>query len=250
MDPLALLRKLGFTDYEARAYLALAQLGPSTVREVVEESKLPRNKAYEALQRLEFKNKIAALPVTPKKYKIVNAESFKDEIKDLNNSIDNLIKAVQNPKKSELKDLFWIIKGKKAIQERLALENTKVKKEIVACNNLSTHLYKNLRAMEQAIKRGVKVKMICIFDEKRTNIYKEWLEIGTQIRIFDQNKFGPLLPRIGVFDGERARLTIGEPEVKREEDYITLWTESKAFARMLHTHFMTMWKECKPLKIK
>ena len=57
MDSIKLLRRIGMTEYEARAYLSLARLGPSTVREIVLESKLPRNKAYEALQRLEEKNK-------------------------------------------------------------------------------------------------------------------------------------------------------------------------------------------------
>jgi sugar-specific transcriptional regulator TrmB len=249
MDALQLLKKLGMTEYESRAYLSLARLGPSTVREIVLESKLPRNKTYEALQQLENKRKVASLPVFPKKYKILNPEMLKEEVKDLNNSINDFIKLVENPKSSEFKDLFWIIKGKKAIEEKLALHNTKVKKEILACNNLSKPLYSNLRTMREGIKRGMKVKMICSFDKKRTHIYKEWMKVGVSLRVFNKAKFGPLLPRITIFDGETARLTIGEPEVKQEKDYITLWTESKVFAQMLRNHFMNMWLQCKPLKI-
>jgi sugar-specific transcriptional regulator TrmB len=248
MDQLKTLQKLGLTEYESRAYLALARLGPSTVREIVLESKLPRNKAYEALQKLEDKNKVVSLPISPKKFKINNPEIFRDEIKEMNNSVNELIKIVENPKVQEFRDLFWVIKGQKAIQEKLAVENSNVKKEILACNKLSRILFKNIRTMKDAVKRGVKVKMICTFDKSKIPVYKEWLNTGAEIRVFNEKMFGPLLPRIGIFDGIIARLTIGKPEVSNEEEYITLWTESKAFAQMLRNHFFNMWKNSKPIK--
>jgi sugar-specific transcriptional regulator TrmB len=247
MDQLKTLQKLGLTEYESRAYLALARLGPSTVREIVLESKLPRNKAYEALQKLEDKNKVVSLPVSPKKFKITGIEFFKDEIKEMNNSLNEMAKIIEQPKQ-EFRDLFWVIKGQKAIQEKLAVENNKVQKEILACNRLSKILYKNLREMEQSIKRGVKVKMICTFDKSKILVYKEWLKTGAEIRVFNEKMFGPLLPRMSVFDGTIARLTIGKPEVNNEDDYITLWTESKAFAQMLRNHFFNMWKNSKPIE--
>tara|TARA_Y100000310_G_scaffold138285_1_gene137167 strand:+ start:2551 stop:3312 length:762 start_codon:yes stop_codon:yes gene_type:complete len=248
MDQIKLLRKLGLTEYEARAYLSLARLGPSTVKEIVLESKLPRNKAYEALQRLEQKNKVISLLVSPKKFKITDPELFKEEIKELNNSVEDLIKLIEQPKITQFKELFWVIKGKKAIEEKLAIQNTKTKKEILGCNKLSKILYKNIRIMKEAVDRKVKVKMICVFDEDKTEIYKEWLKTGAKIRVFNEKMFGPLLPRITIFDGDIARLTVGKPEVKREEDYLTLWTESKVFSQMLKNHFMNMWKNSEPIE--
>lgn len=248
MDELKLLEKLGLSKYEARAYLSLARLGPSTVREIVLDSKLPRNKTYEALQKLEQKNKVMSLPSSPIKYKITNLELFKEEIQDMNNAADQLIKIVQQPKSNEFKDLFWVIKGKKSIEEKLAIQNTKVQQELLSCNRLSKILYKNIRTMREAASRGVRVKMICTFDPNKISSYKAWVKTGAQIRVFNEKMFGPLLPRISIFDGSSARLTIGKPEVRREEDYITLWTESKAFAQMLRSQFMYMWKNSKPLK--
>ncbi len=248
MEQIKLLRRLGLTEYEARAYFSLSKLGPSTVREIVLDSNLPRNKAYEALQRLEQKNKVISLPVSPRKYKISNPEVFKEEIKELNESVDLLIKLAEQPKTAEFKDLFWIIKGKKAIEEKLSLQNMKVKREIVGCNQLSKVLYKNLKTMKEAVDRGVTIKLICTFDKEKISIYKEWMKTGAKIRVFNQKQFGPLLPRITVFDGEIARLTVGKPEVIKEEDYLTLWTESKAFSQMLKKHFMSMWKHSKPLE--
>lgn len=236
------------TEYESRAYLSLAKLGPSTVKEIVLDSKLPRNKAYEALQRLEEKNKVLSLPLSPRKYKLSEPESLKDELKDLNDSVDSLIRLTELPKTTEFKDLFWIIKGKKAIEEKLAANNSKVKNEILGCNRLSKIIYKNIRIMAEAVKRGVKVKQICIFDKEKIPVYRAWLKTGARIRVFNEKRFGPLLPRISIFDGKAARLTVGRPEVKKDEDYITLWTDSKAFAIMLRNHFMNMWKNSEPIE--
>lgn len=248
MDELKLLQKLGLTEYEARAYFSLAKLGPSTVREIVLDSKLPRNKAYEILQKLEEKNKVSSLPVSPKKYKITAPELFKKEVQELNESVNSLIKIIEQPKIIEFKELFWVIKSKKAIEEKLEVQNTKAQKEILSCNNLSKKLYKNILTLTEAVNRGVKVKMICAFEKEKISSYKAWMKTGAQIRVFDTKLFGPLLPRITIIDGEIARLTLGKPEVEREEDYLTFWTESKAFSQMLKYNFMNMWKKCKPIE--
>jgi sugar-specific transcriptional regulator TrmB len=248
MENVKLLKRLGLTEYEARAYLALARLGPSTVREIVLDSKLPRNKAYEALQRLEDKGYLVTLPVSPKKVKISSPELLREGVADLNTSVNSLIKLIEQPKATEFKDLFWVIKGKKAIVQRLAVQNSRVKKEIVACNKLSKIIYPNVRTLKDAVRRGVKVRMICTFDRSNICSYKAWLKTGAEIRVFNNKMFGPLLPRMSIFDGECARLTIGRPEVQRDEDYITLWTDSKAFAMMLRSQFMNMWRNSEPIE--
>jgi len=248
MDKIKLLRRLGLTEYEARAYISLAKLGPSTVREIVLNSNLPRNKTYEALRRLEEKNKVMSLPVSPRKYKIMNPELFKREIRELSKSVDSLIKIIEQPKVTEFKDLFWIIKGRRAVVEKLASINTKVKREIISCSELDKMFYKNMRIIKGAVERGVKVKFITKYRKENIKYYRRWLGIGVKIRVFNERLFGPLLPRISVFDGIIARLTIGKPEVKDEDNYITLWTESKAFAQMLRNHFMNMWKNSKPIE--
>jgi sugar-specific transcriptional regulator TrmB len=248
MDSIDLLKKFGLTEYESRVYNALAQRGPSKVKDLVLTSGVPRNKVYESLSSLEKKNKVMSLPISPKKYILSDPSAWEDTLEELNLSMQEFIKQLSQPTKQESHDLFWIIKGKKAIEERLAQQNRLVKKEILGCNNLSKILYTNLRELEHSVKRGVRVKLICTFDKKKIQVYKEWLSTGANIRVLNQKMFGPLLPRISIFDGNTARLTIGQPEVQSEEEYITLWTESKVFSQMLRNHFLNMWKHSKSLK--
>lgn len=51
-DNLELLQKLGFTAYEAKAWLALAPAGPLTGYEVAKRAGIPRANVYPVLQRL------------------------------------------------------------------------------------------------------------------------------------------------------------------------------------------------------
>lgn len=248
MDKIKVLQKLGLTEYESRAYLSLANLGPSTVKEIVLDSKLPRNKAYEALQRLENRGKVISLPLSPRKYKITNPEALKEEADYISDSVKQLIKTIEQPKLKEFQDFFWVIKSQEAIRNKMAAQNEKSEKEILFCSTLSKPFYKNLRILDKAVKRKVNVKIICTFDEKLVDSYREYVKTGAEIRVFNKNKFGPLMPRISIFDRKIARLTVGSPEVKNAEDYITLWTESQAFALMLRNHFINMWKSCKPIK--
>src|SRR5205823_8187116 len=52
-DPAALLQQLGFSEYEARAYLALVQRNPLNGYELAKASGIPRANIYAVLQKLE-----------------------------------------------------------------------------------------------------------------------------------------------------------------------------------------------------
>jgi len=63
-----LLRDIGFTEYEAKAYIALVALGSATIREISELSKVPASKLYEILPRLEERGWIFSITNRPIRY--------------------------------------------------------------------------------------------------------------------------------------------------------------------------------------
>ena len=65
VDP---LRRLGLTEYEARAYISLAELGPSTPRDVAQRAKIPYPSAYDALKILVSKGWAEAAASRPTMY--------------------------------------------------------------------------------------------------------------------------------------------------------------------------------------
>src|ERR671923_955151 len=60
-DAIALLQQLGFTEYEARAYLALLQRNPLNGYELAKASGLPRANIYAVLQKLEERGAVVRL---------------------------------------------------------------------------------------------------------------------------------------------------------------------------------------------
>lgn len=75
-DLLPALRRLGFTDHEARAYLALTQDHPATAYTVAKRAALPRANTYTVLRSLEQKGAIEAVSESPVRYTPRAPEDF------------------------------------------------------------------------------------------------------------------------------------------------------------------------------
>jgi len=252
MDNIILLKSLGFTEYEARVYVALSDLGAATARELSQYSKLPRNKTYDTLKKLEQKGRLQSLPISPRKYKLLNINQLKVEIESkkkslslLEENINRFVEESSKPKIKEYREIFWVIRSKKAIMEKMKSQNMITKKEMLSLNRLSHASADNLKNIRKGVREGLKIKMLVPFTEENMKRVRKWQEAGAKVRNYDQEKFGPLGTRFGVFDKNVARITFGKPDVLKEEDYITLWAESPYLANMLRNYFFTIWKKSK-----
>jgi sugar-specific transcriptional regulator TrmB len=254
MENFKLLKSLGFTEYEARVYLALCDLGPCTAKEISDYSNLPRNKTYEMLRKLESKNRIQSLPVSPAKFKILDINQLKDiisekkkELLKIESNVNRLIEESSKPKSKDFKEIFWIIRGKKAIINKMKEQNLKTKNELLSINRLSVANPINLKNMKIAIKKETKVLMLVPNIKKNIRNVKKWQAIGVDIREYDEKRFGAIGTRISVFDKKTVRITFGEPDVSRDEDYITLWAESPYLANIMRNYFYGIWKRSKKI---
>ena len=68
---------LGLTSYEAKAYVALAALGPSEPRKVAEDARMPYPSAYTALKALQSKGWVDQVVRKPVTYRAKNPASVK-----------------------------------------------------------------------------------------------------------------------------------------------------------------------------
>jgi HTH-type transcriptional regulator, sugar sensing transcriptional regulator len=252
MENIALLRGLGFTAYEAKAYLALSQLGEASAKKIAEKSGLPKNKVYEVLSSLEEKEKVISVPVSPRTYRISSVDSLVDDISTKKEEILALESACQlfvddvikRRKIDDSKEFFWILKTKKAIEQKLRFNNKNVRKEILSCHTFSREFPVGVREIEKAVQRKVDVKVLTPVDKQNKKRIEEWVSVGATIR--KVNKYPGAL-RFTIFDGKAVRLTIGDPEASTKEDFRTLWIESPSFAALLRDQFMSMWEESKEI---
>lgn len=67
-ERVSILRSYGLSEYGARAYLALLDLGTTEARDVSRLARVPIGKIYQTLDQLHERGLIEVMPETPKKY--------------------------------------------------------------------------------------------------------------------------------------------------------------------------------------
>ena len=250
-----ILRNLDLSEYEIKCYLALAQLRSGTVSAIARQSGVPRNKAYEVLAHLQTKGLVIEQPTKPLKFSLLSLEKLKELVLEkqkalqvLEQETDALMSQLSKHDLEPQQESVWIIQGQKNIVQKIAFEMKKVKKESVSCVRSLVDDATNLRNTKEAIERGVRVKMIVALTPHNLEKLKKWKKLGVEFRVYDEHKFGPHGTRFSVFDQRACRLTIGKPEVRTPEEYVTIWSESPSLVNLFRRQFYTMWGQCKPLE--
>jgi sugar-specific transcriptional regulator TrmB len=248
MNKQEFFQNIGFTKYEAKVLSSLAKFEKANPKEISSDSNVPQNKIYAIIKKLILIGIIAEFP--NKYYKLINLNSFiQKKIREKEEKLREIKKDSKNIKLLNQKEdnfNFSLIKGQQAIMNKLAEENQKVKKEILGVQRNWKYWGEGARAINNAFKRGVKVKMIGVINDETKEKALEYKKSGAKIKAYNY-KFGQYPLRFSIFDRKCARITIGKPEIPNPEDYITIWTDSKPLIAMLTNQFMQMWKECKSI---
>ena len=250
MDKFEFFKSLGFSDYESKTLVSLTKLKRATAKELSLDSGVPQNKLYFILKKFQEQGILSLVSLEPKKYELINIKSFiNSKIKEKEDGLKELKKSFKDIEKVQDKEeqfVFSLIKGQRAIMNKLVEINKKTEKEILGVQRNWKYWGEGIRTVEKAIKKGVDVKFIGAVNDKNYEKVKEWKKIGCKIKAYNK-KFGPYPLRFSIFDKKFARITIGKPEIRESKEYITILTDSKPFVRMLRNQFMQMWKECKKI---
>lgn len=75
------LKKLGFTENEAKIYVGLLSLNEATAREIHEFTHVPRPKIYSVLERMEKKGYVEVKKETPACFRSINPEQLTERLK-------------------------------------------------------------------------------------------------------------------------------------------------------------------------
>ncbi|MCX8152991.1 MAG: hypothetical protein N3E52_00990 [Candidatus Bathyarchaeota archaeon] len=181
-----LLTQLGLTFLQAKTYLALAKLGKADVKTISRTSKVARQDIYRimpALQRIGLVEKIVASPtlykVTPIKESLcVLLENKTRECMELQMKIKFLLSNFNDKIEevtSQEEEQFSIISSKRLLQKRLSEKDQVAQKSIVAIANWKTirsTFFNRSNDIINALKRGVKLKIITEMHEKDRHVEK------------------------------------------------------------------------------
>jgi len=151
------LQKLGFSQYEARAYLGLLQNSPVTGYELSKRSGVPRSMIYEVAGKLIERGAAYTVPTEPVKYSPVPARELIERLRrETEQTLGYLEESLSSLETSPEMDVIWHIKGQEAVTADLLtlIESTRQELWLSVWQAQVGSLTK---AVEQAEGRGVKV---------------------------------------------------------------------------------------------
>jgi HTH-type transcriptional regulator, sugar sensing transcriptional regulator len=162
-DVTALLQQLGFSEYEARAYLALLQRNPLNGYELAKVSGLPRANIYAVLQKLEERgaavrldmpNGIRYAPISPTELTNRAATRFQDTLNAVQQALEDLATPIDP-------EYVWNIRGYEALLEHThALLDASQERLLVAIGQKEASAL--AEGVAKAAMRGVEVVTLCL----------------------------------------------------------------------------------------
>ena len=165
------LIRLGLNSNDAKALDALLAIGPSGAADVHRYSGMPRNKAYESLERLASRGLIEVQPGRPMLYRASGArmvidsltESYGREAKEALGALEETQEAARGDYAEPQGEntYAWMVKGEQAVKRRLAELIFEAKEDVFGIGGYPPkYLLSAKTALKAAAKRGVTVRPV------------------------------------------------------------------------------------------
>jgi len=172
------LMDFGLTSYEAKAYVALAGLGPSEPKKVADDARIPYPSAYTALKTLESKGWVDQVVKKPVTYRAKKPGSVKATISSRLDDTFRELQRVYRSEPAEEAELVYTLRGSDKVLAKV-YEMLRGAKEslVLVAPVMGLEDAKIMELLAQAEDRGVKVRVIC--DEEAVGLLPPGVDIRT-----------------------------------------------------------------------
>ena len=251
-DRVQKLKSFGLTEYQARAYLALLDLGAATGSQIPAHSRVPRTRVYETMQQLHEKGLVQILPEKPVRYKPVPfahylrglAEDHRRSAQQLSANATSLARefSVSPLGSPEERGRFEAIYGRRNVRDRLVEMYEHAETEIVAIGSVHSPariLHGLGMELEERATSGVSAKFAFFIDQRNEAEVRALSRIS-EVRHID---FFTPVDRHGV-DGRQFLMSHPIPDDDspyRGED-IAIWTDDPAIASAMEQMAERIWE--------
>lgn len=119
-DLLDLLRTLGFSQHEARAYEAMLGLSSATAYEIAQKAGLPRANTYTVLESLARKGAVQQVTADPVRYQTVDPDEFFGRLaRETRNSAERAAQLARQAPRPDDDVHVWTYRGANAVRAKL-----------------------------------------------------------------------------------------------------------------------------------
>ena len=157
------LQALGFTEYEARAYVALLQAGPLTGYQVAKASGIPRPNIYPLLERLEQRGALTRVETEGRiRYRAVPAaDMLRDISRNFSSQLDRAQEALADLRQPAAPEYVRSLQGYDTVLGAAETLITATKQELLLALG-SPESNRLASTIDKVHRRGVQVNTLCI----------------------------------------------------------------------------------------
>ena len=242
------LRELGLTEYETRAYLALLEKGVLAASQVSEYSNVPYSKIYETLGSLNRKGWIETEHGRPgRHYPKPPSEALatmKLQIEGKVKSWEKMILGELQPlyEKTEIRERpdIWILRGEFSILAKLEEMLDKAKTELMVAAPTFTETLSSIFAplLMRLQGKGVEIFFMVAGEAKEWDL-REIASIA-EVRLRDHMFGGGV-----IVDGKEAVLFLGE-----EKPTLVIWSNHLGLVKFAKDYFQYLWESSETIESK
>jgi sugar-specific transcriptional regulator TrmB len=244
-----LLRSLGLTKYEIDAYLTLLKFKNITAYSLGQLSGVPQGRIYDVVEKLMSKGLVELHPGKPKKFSpidpkiaIANLLAKKEkEVENLKGKFKEFIKSYE--KESIATEPISIVRGREIFYWKLVQLISTAKKEVLSIAGGLSGEERGVpftKVQRNALKRGVKIKVIIPLSEKNKEVARKMLKMGTEVRDYPISGL-----RLNIVDENTALIAVVDEKLPFNREAILI--QNKNFCKGMKKVFNELWKEAKPL---
>jgi len=213
------LVKLGFTSYEARAYLGLLRNNPATGYEISQQVNVPRSVIYTILRKLETMGVVISIHDKPRRYIPLSPKQLlslleSDFSKRITSVKEDLIGFNDKPDSEG----FWNIRGYESLMELCALLINETKQSVYI-HGWNRELEQLKAPLMNAKNRGVEITVFSFteVDEEYGNVFAYGI---------DDKKLSKFWDHKIILVTDSKNLVMGS--ANSEEQQQAIWTQNSA----------------------
>jgi HTH-type transcriptional regulator, sugar sensing transcriptional regulator len=246
------MMEYGLTEYEARTYLALLDLGTASARDIANLSRVPRTKIYSVLDELHQKQLAQVIPERPKRYEVVPFDTY---LQGFERTYLAKLKQIDEDKRllaqefhkaprvgaGEKAGQFNVIKGRKNVVNKKYEMLARARSSLLEMGSeyLAARTAYFLPALREKAAMGVRIEMLVPVVDVSAPTVQDLLAIGT-VRHAKTRTLGSAT--LVVDDSEVLMCHyVPDDEHLFKGDDVAIWSDDKAIVADMKATIMAAW---------